>query len=107
MRGQNEDDPEEEPDAPDEPGDGSAQPGGAIPSVAFPTREWEYSTQNLSVVQMADGTTLVQTLKDAAGEGWELDQVLEAGDKRVLLLRRPKRQSRESRRVGFAPPSKN
>jgi hypothetical protein len=107
MREQDEDDPDDEPDAPDEPGDGAAQPGGVIPSVAFPTREWEYSTQNLSVGQLADGTTLVKTLKDAAGDGWELDQVVEAGEKRVLLLRRPKRQSRESRRVGFAPPSKN
>ena len=107
MRERNEDDPDEEPDEPDETGDGAARPGGIVPSVAFPTREWEYATQNLSAAQVADGTTLVKTLKDAAGEGWELDQVLEAGDKRVLLMRRPKRESRESRRVGFAPPSRN
>jgi hypothetical protein len=78
-----------------------------LPSVEFPAREWEYSTQNLTVAQIVDGTTLVKTLKDVAEDGWALDQIVEAGDKRVLLFRRQKRQSRESRRVGFAPPTAN
>jgi len=30
--------------------------------------------------------------------------VLDGGEKRVILMRRPKRAARETRRVGFAPP---
>ncbi len=76
-----------------------------VPNVGLPGREWEFSTEVLSVAQVADGATLVKVLKDSGAEGWELAQVIDGGDKRVLLLRRPKRGQREARRVGFAPPS--
>jgi hypothetical protein len=75
---------EEEPDDPDEPeqpatpGDGAVAPASPIPSVGMPARD-----------------------------GWELAEVIDGGEKRVLLMRRPKRSSREARRVGFAPPSHN
>jgi hypothetical protein len=46
-------------------------------------------------------------LHEAAADGWDLGDVIDGGDKRVLLLRRPKRSPRESRRVGFAPPKNN
>ena len=101
-----EEDPDEEPDEP-----GPAQPDGArgaaaglVPAVGLPTREWEFSTKVLSVAQVADGVTLVKTLHAAAADGWELASVIDGGDKRVILMRRPKRTARESRRVGFAPP---
>ena len=101
---------EEEPEEPEEP-DSPAAPDGApsaarvIPSVGLPSREWEFSTKVLSVAEIADGKTLVKTLTESAAEGWELAQVIDGGDKRVLLMRRPKRGQREARRVGFAPPS--
>jgi hypothetical protein len=76
-----------------------------IPSVGLPGREWEFSTKVMSVTEVADGTTLVKVLKDSGAVGWELAQDIDGGDKRVLLLRRPKRGEREARRVGFAPPS--
>ncbi len=104
-----EEDPDEEPDEPAQP----AQPGdgvpamGPVPSVALPAREWEVSTQGLTVAQVADGVTLVKLLQEGGADGWELAEVIDGGEKRVLLMPRPKRSSRESRRVGFAPPIRN
>ena len=102
-----EEDPDEEPDEPAQP----AQPDGArgtatglVPTVGVPGREWEFSTKVLSVAQVADGVTVVKVLTEAASDGWELASVLDGGEKRVILMRRPKRTTRESRRVGFAPP---
>ena len=102
---------EEEPEEPDEPDEPSGPDNGAmaptrmVPTVGLPGRDWEYSTQALTVAQVADGTTLVKVLKESGTDGWELAQVIDGGDKRVLLLRRPKRPQRQARRVGFAPPS--
>jgi len=104
-----EDDPDDDPDEPGEPnhpGDGAAATG-VVPSVGLPLREWEFSTQVLTVAQLVDGVTLVKLLHQAATDGWELSDVIDGGEKRVLLMRRPKRSARESRRVGFAPPSHN
>jgi hypothetical protein len=101
-----EEDPDEDPDEPEQPADGAA-PASHIPSVGMPAREWEYSTEVLTLAQVVDGTTLVKVLQAAAADGWELADVVDGGEKRVLLMRRSKRSSRESRRVGFAPPARN
>ena len=104
-----EEDPDEEPDEParpEPPGDG-ARTMGPLPSVGMPARELEFSTQVLTLAQVADGVTLVKLLQEAGADGWDLAEVIDGGDKRVLLMRRPKRPSRESRRVGFAPPIPN
>ena len=105
-----EEDPDEEPTEPSQP----AQPDGArgtaaglVPTVGFPSRDWEYSTRVLSVAQVADGVTVVKVLQEAGADGWELASVMDGGDKRVILMRRTKRSARESRRVGFAPPANN
>jgi len=103
-----EEDPEEDPDEPgqpNQPGDGAA--AGLVPTVGLPLREWEFSTQVLTVAQLVDGVTLVKLLKEAGADGWDLTDVIDGGEKRVLLMRRPKRSAHESRRVGFAPPSHN
>jgi hypothetical protein len=102
---------EEDPDEPDEPdqpapGDGAA-PASHIPNVGMPNREWEYATHVLTVTEVVDGGSLVKVLKEAGADGWELAEVVDGGEKRVLLMRRPKRTSRETRRVGFAPPAQN
>ncbi len=105
-----EEDPDDEPDEPDEPnhpGHGAATTTNMLPTVGLPVREWEFSTQVLTVAQVVDGVTLVKLLKEAGTDGWELTDVIDGGDKRVLLMRRPKRSARESRRVGFAPPAQN
>jgi hypothetical protein len=101
-----EEEPEDDPDEPEQPADGAA-PTSHIPSVGMPAREWEFSTEVLTLAQVADGTTLVKVLQAAGAEGWELADVINGGDKRVLLMRRPKHSSHESRRVGFAPPAHN
>ena len=101
-----EEDPDDEPDEPEQPADGAA-PATHVPSVGMPSREWEYSTEVLTVAQVTDGTTLVKILQAAGADGWELAEVVDGGEKRVLLMRRSKRSSRESRRVGFAPPAHN
>ena len=102
-----EEDPDEEPEEPGQPAqpDGARAAAGLVPAVGLPSREWEFSTRVLGVAQVADGSTLVKTLHEAAAEGWELASVIDGGDKRVILMRRPKRSARESRRVGFAPPT--
>jgi hypothetical protein len=110
MGGRFEEDPDEDPDDPDEPnhpGDGLATANQSVPSVGLPLREWEFSTQVLTLAQVVDGLTLVKVLKQAGEDGWDLTDVIDGGEKRVLLLRRPKRSSRESRRVGFAPPKRS
>jgi hypothetical protein len=101
-----EEDPDDDPDEPEQPADGVA-PTSHVPSVGLPAREWEYSTEVLTLAQVADGTTLVKFLQESATEGWELADVIDGGEKRVLLMRRSKRSARESRRVGFAPPAHN
>jgi hypothetical protein len=101
-----EEDPDEDPDEPEQPADGAA-PASHVPSVGMPVREWEYSTEVLTLAQVVDGTSLVKILQAAAADGWELADVVDGGEKRVLLMRRSKRSSRESRRVGFAPPARN
>ncbi len=105
-----EEDPDEEPDEPAQPAapDGArGMAAGVVPSVGLPNRDWEYSTKVLSVAQVADGVTVVKTLHAAAADGWELASVIDGGEKRVILMRRLKRATRESRRVGFAPPITN
>jgi hypothetical protein len=110
MDTRSEEDPDQEPDEPTQPAqpDGARGPAtGLVPSVGFPSRDWEYSTRVLSVAQVADGVTLVKLLQETGTEGWELASVIDGGDKRVILMRRPKRSARETRRVGFAPPTTN
>ena len=101
-----EEDPDEDPDEPEQPADGVA-PTSHVPTVGLPAREWEYSTEVLTLAQVADGSTLVKVLQVSAADGWELADVIDGGEKRVLLMRRSKRSARESRRVGFAPPAHN
>jgi hypothetical protein len=101
-----EEEPDEEPDEPQpaQP-DGARSPAaGLVPSVGLPSRDWEYSTKVVTVAQLADGVTVVKVLQEAGADGWELTSVLDGGEKRVILMRRPKRTARETRRVGFAPP---
>jgi hypothetical protein len=103
VRLEAEEDPDEEPDEPEQPSpDGRTQVG--IPSVSMASREWEFDTKVLTVAQVVDGVTLVRLLQETGTDGWELADVIDGGDKRVLLMRRPKRSAKASRRVGFAPP---
>ena len=78
---------------------GSSANGGGV--------DFEYRTETLSLDQVADGKTLPERLAAASVDGWHFVQVIDAGDRRVLLLRKPKKPERERRSVGFAPPSRS
>ena len=104
-----EEDPDEEPEEPGQPQgpDGARAGSGLVPAVGLPSRDWEFSTRVLSVAQVADGVTLVKVIQEAAADGWDMASVIDGGDTRVILMRRPKRSARETRRVGFAPPTQS
>jgi hypothetical protein len=96
---------EPEPDEPDED-----EPAGA-PSSVVPTivgdgggREFEYRTELVTAAQVVDGTTLAEHLTRASSDGWDLVDIIGAGDRHAILLRRGKRPDRSARRVGFTPP---
>ena len=94
---------EEEPDEPDE----TVAVAGptSVPIVAPPGgREYEFRTELLTVAEITDGKTLAERLTAASKDGWDLVEVIGAGDRHAVLLRRPKTVERESRQVGFAPP---
>jgi hypothetical protein len=95
--------PDDDPDYDDEP----AQGRGLAPRVGDSSdRDWEFKTQTLELAQVTDGKTLAEALTEAAADGWHLATIVDAGDRRVLLLRRPKRPERKQRKVGFAPPGR-
>ena len=99
--------PEEEPDEEPEPEQAPSQAAVAtvVPSVGSAGREFEYRTEDLAVGEIADG--LAKRLTDASKDGWDFVQVVDAGERRVILLRRAKRAERHAKPVGFFPPSKS
>ena len=107
-------DPEQLPEEPDEDPDldPDEEPIQALSQGPTTTmggggdRDWEYRTEVLSLGQVADGTTLVEKLTGAATENWHLVEVIDAGESRVLLLRRTRKSPKERRSVGFAPPGR-
>lgn len=96
--------PDDDPEYDDEPAPGRD----LTPRVADSgDRDWEFKTETLDLAQITDGETLAKTLSEAAGDGWHLASVVDAGDKRVLVMRRPKRPERKQRTVGFTPPGRS
>lgn len=97
---------EEEPDTddPDEEAPAAPAPTGAIPSVADSGREYEYRTELVTAAQVLDGATLPDRLTKASADGWDLVDIIGAGDRHAILLRRTKRPEHSARQVGFAPP---
>ena len=103
MRLRSEEEPEPDEDPGEEPPAGVAT-APLVPSVASDGREFVYRTELLSAAQVTDGITLADRLTAASAEGWDLVDVIPAGDSHTVLLRRVKEPQRESRQVGFAPP---
>jgi hypothetical protein len=97
-----EEEPDEEPE--EEPASASQAVATAVPSLGFPSREFEFRTDAISAEELADGSTLATRLTEASKDGWDFLQVLEAGDRRFVLLRRARRSEKQSRPVGFFPP---
>ena len=108
MRPQDEEEPEpdEEPEPGEEP---EAPPPGAslVPTVpGAGGREFEYRTELLTQAELADGKTLPEKLTRASADGWDLVDVIHAGEQHVILLRQPKKAARETRPVGFMLPNR-
>jgi hypothetical protein len=106
MRERLEEEPEPEPDEdPDEtPSAVATAPGAQVPAVSDAGREHEYRTDLLTAAEVVDGTTLAGQLTRASGDGWDLVDIINAGDRYAVLLRRTKRPERNARPVGFTPP---
>jgi hypothetical protein len=99
---------EEEPEPDEDPGEApaaTAVPTPVVPAVAAEGREHEYRTELLTAAEVLDGSTLAERLTAASAEGWDLVDVIPAGDRHAVLLRRQKPPQRGPRPVGFAPPS--
>ena len=94
--------PDEEPD--ETPAAVATAPGAQLPSVADGGREHEYRTDLLSAAEVVDGATLAGQLTKASADGWDLVDIINAGDRYAVLLRRAKRPERSVRPVGFSPP---
>jgi hypothetical protein len=101
-----EEEPEEEPEPEPEPGERLPESASGVPSVGFGGRQYEYRVETLTLDQITDAKGLAGLLTEASADGWDLVETIEAGEKRAVVLRRPKREPGESRPVGFAPPTR-
>src|SRR5262245_38955060 len=100
---------EEDPDLDDDDDDLDEEPGNVSPHRAIVPppdggREYEYRTELLTAAQVTDGSTLSSELTKASSDGWDLVDIINAGDRHAILLRRLKKPERSGRQVGFAPP---
>ena len=92
--------PEELPAAP------SAMFAGPSHANGVGDREFEYKAEVLTLEQVADGRTLPEKLAAESSDGWHYVEVIDAGEKRIVLFRRMKKAEKERRSVGFAPPGR-
>jgi len=99
---------EEDPDFDDDDDDmdfaPAASPHRAIVPPPDGTREYEFRTELLTSAEVTDGSTLAGRLNQASADGWDLVDIINAGDRYAVLLRRVKRPERSARQVGFTPP---
>jgi hypothetical protein len=101
MRERLEEDPDEEPDVESPPASTTAT--APLSTVSSAAREFEYRTELVSDKQILDGKTLAEQLTKASTDGWDLVEIIAAGERHAILLRRVKRTERTSRPVGFTP----
>jgi hypothetical protein len=97
-------DPDFDPD--DDPVEALTQSSTTMAGGGTGERDWEYRTEVLSVAEVADGKTLIERLTQAATDNWHLVEIIDAGESRVVLLRRSRNPQKERRSVGFAPPGR-
>ncbi len=98
---------EEEPEPDEEPepqGPVATATGPSVPAVPDGGREFEYRTELVTAAEVLDGKTLADQLTKASADGWDLVEIISAGDRHAILLRRGKRPSRQMGPAGFTPP---
>ena len=94
--------PDEDPDEPDDEPASAAATATMVPRVDAPTeREYEYRVDVVSVAEVLDGT-IAEKLGEASHDEWHLVDIIDAGDKKALLLRKRKQKESSRRPVGFA-----
>jgi hypothetical protein len=101
MRERLEEDPDEESDV--ESPAASTTATAPLSTVSSGVREFEYRTELVSDKQILDGKTLAEQLTKASTDGWDLVEIVAAGERHAILLRRAKRTEKTSRPVGFTP----
>lgn len=107
IRSEEEPDPIEVPDDPDEPEvepeTVSSRSPALVPAVAAAAdREYEYRVEVVTVDEVVDGKTLPELLSKASHEEWHLVEIIDAGERKAILLRKRKEAKPERRPVGFA-----
>jgi len=103
MRERLEEEPEPDED-PDEEPEAASSASTLVPTVADGGREFEYRTELITASQVVDGKSLADQLTRASTDGWDLVDIVSAGERHAIVLRRAKRPERASRTVGFTPP---
>ncbi len=106
MRERHEEEPEPDEEPDQEPETVSAPTAPVVPAVPMGEREFEYRTELLTSDEVVDGSTLAGLLTTSSSDGWSLVEIVTAGEKHAVLLRKAKKIEKESRRVGFAPPDR-
>ncbi len=103
MRARLEEEPEPDEDPDEEP---ETAPAAApmVPAVSMADREYEYEVEVITAAEVTDGQTLPEKLNRRSTDGWNLVDIVAAGDSHAVLFRRAKKTEKENRRVGFAPP---
>ena len=107
TRSEEEPDPIEVPDDPEEPEvepEPVARNGPAmVPAVpAAVEREYEYKVEVITLQQVVDGKTLPDLLSKASHDDWHLVEIVDAGEKKAILLRKRKESKPDRRPVGFS-----
>jgi hypothetical protein len=96
--------PDEDPGEPDDDPAAAAGTGTMVPRVDSPSdreREYEYRVDVVSLAEVLDGT-MAEKLGEASHDDWQLVDIIDAGDKKALLLRKRKQKESSRRPVGFA-----
>jgi hypothetical protein len=91
----------EEPETEPEPSSSTTSPAVVVASPASQGVAFDYRTEVLTAAQVLDGTTLPEKLATESADGWDLVDLVQAQDKHVVILRKPKKPDRAERRVGF------
>jgi hypothetical protein len=105
MRERFEEEPEPEPE-PEPQEDEAPKAATLVPTVASEGREFEYRTETLTDKEVSDGSSLVELLNATSSDNWDLVEIIAAGERHVVLLRKVKRTERSERRVGFTLPTR-
>jgi hypothetical protein len=109
MRIRSEEEPEP-PEIPDDPDDPEVEPETAsgtgptlIPAVSSSVdREYEYKIEVMTLERVLDGKSLPDLLTSASKDEWHLVEIIDAGDRKAILLRKRKEAKNDRRPVGFS-----